>query len=246
MGFWKTLKNIGKVKAENTGEGIVNALAKFDPEGMSEAGMLELEDNVNTMALECAKAKQEWEKEQSEYDTIQKLFEQRMAAAESLSQDPAQAASLEKLLTMIEDMAPEIEREKQEAVFAKELFDELEAATKEAAESVKTARSEFEAVQRQMKRADVDKKRADTQEERAKKLAGIKKGGSSLGSAMDAMKKAANEKEAEADAAKMKAKLFTKADPEKDDPAIAAALAAASGNATPTMSLQERMAALKK
>lgn len=249
MGFWNTITNFGKVKTEQTGVGIVEALAKFDPEGMSEAGMRQLEQQVDDLALETAKAKQEWQKEQAEYDEIQKLFDQRMAAAESLQEqmesNPAIEGSLIKLLDLIDGMAPEIEREKEEAVYAKELFDELELATKEAAEGVKTARAEFDKIHKQMKRAEVDKKRAEVQEERAKKVAGIRQKGSSLGSAMNAMKNAAAQQEAEASAAKMKASLFKTSKPEEDDPAIAAALAAASGDAPKTASASERLAALR-
>ncbi len=51
---------------------------------------------------------------------------------------------------------------------------------------------------------------------------------------------------AKADAAKMKADLFRTSNPEKDDPAIAEALAAAAGNSTPSMTVAERLASLKK
>lgn len=249
MGFWNTVKNFGAVKTEKAGVGIVEALASFDPEGMSEAGMRQMEEQVDELALETAKAKQEWQKEQAEYEEIQKLYEQRMAAAEALQEqietNPNAEASLLSLLDMIEKMAPEIEREKEEAVYAKELFDELEAATREAADGVKTARAEFEQVQREMKRAEIDKKRAETQEERAKKLAGIRKNGSSLDSAMGAMRNAASKRTAEADAAKMKAELFKTSKPEEDDPLIAAALAGASGEAPKATSAADRLAALK-
>jgi len=251
MSFWNTLKNLTTVKTEQAGDGLINALAKFDPEGMSEAGMRQLEENVDSMASECAVAKQEWLKEQQEYDSIQKLFDQRIAAADILSTkisagDTSVEPSLNTLVQLIEDMTPEIEREHEEAVYAKEIFHELELATKDAATQVKTARAEFDKIRRDLKRASVQTDRAKRDEERSKRVAGIRKGGSSLGSAMDAMKNAAAEQTAAADAAKMKADLFRQSTPEKDDPNIAAALVASSGVATSTMTVSERLAALKK
>lgn len=251
MSFWNTLKHFGKAKADSTGATIEQALAKFDPEGMSEAGMRQLEENVDNLATETAQARQEWLKEKTEYDEISKLYEQRLQAAEILQgkveKGEATEQSLMTLVQMLEDMKPEIQREKEEAEYAEQIFKELEESTKQAAEQVKNARVEFEQVRRELKRASLDKQRAERDEERAKRLAGIRQGGNQLGSAMEALKKNVDKRSAEADAAKMKARLFVKDDPEKDDPTIAAALAEASGDTKDDqMSITDRLAALKK
>ncbi len=240
-------------KVDEAIEDFAEALVKFDPETASEAQLAQLEENLGKVSTQCAEARQEYNREQKEANDIEALFNKRMSAAEILqtkltgADDSAKAsieASLTKLLTDLEEMGPELEREKQEAVEAKEILDELESYTKEAAETLKGARSSLTKARRDMEKAGLQAERAKQKEERVKSMAGLKKKGTGLNTALGAMQKAANDSKATADAASMRAKLLKPVEV-SEDANIAAALAEASGETKP-VSVADRLAALKK
>jgi hypothetical protein len=82
--------------------------------------MRTMEQHLDELGLNVAKARQNFDREQKEADAIQTLSHQRMAAAEALQNqangetDPARKAAIEKSLTtlidMMEKMAPDVER----------------------------------------------------------------------------------------------------------------------------------------
>ena len=188
-------------------------------------------------------------------DAIMALLAQRMAAAEQLQSqanaatDPARKASLEKSLTtlvdMLEKMAPDVEREKQDAVDAKGFLEMLESAYQDAGGKLKAARSELERAQRDMARAAQQKQTAEQQAEAARRAAGLVQTTSSLTVALKTMQDVAAKDLASADAAMAKARLLKPSKPEQDDANIAEALAAASGKPPAPTSLTDRLAALK-
>jgi hypothetical protein len=199
-------------------------------------------------------SKHGWEKEDREAKEIQKNYDLRMAAAERLQAKAEAAAAEEKaqieaslgnLLVELEKMAPEIDREIQEAAEAKGYYDELAQAVKTASERLKTARDRLSDAKRRMDVAKVRMERAQEQEERAKVVAGIKKQADSLGTAFDAMSKKAAELESKTEVHTEKTRLLTP--PKTEDPHLAQALKEAAGeHAKPEQSLSERLAALKK
>jgi hypothetical protein len=178
-----------------------------------------------------------------------------MAAAEQLQQqindegDPTRKAQLEKsvetLVGMLEQMTPEVEREKQDEVDAKDYLQILEQTHAEAGGKLKMAHSELERAQRDMMRAAQQREQADRQAEAARRAAGLATQTSSLTVALKAMQEAAAKDLASADAQMSKARLLRPTRPEQDDPNIAAALAIAAGKPPAPQSLSERLAALK-
>jgi len=178
-----------------------------------------------------------------------------MAAAEQLQQqingegDPTRKAAVEKsletLVGMLEQMNPEIEREKQDEVDAKDYLQMLEQTYAEAGGKLKMARSELERAQRDMARAAQQREQADRQAEAARRAAGLASQTSGLTVALKAMQDAASKDLASADAQMSKARLLRPTRPEQDDPNIAAALAVAAGKPPAPRSLSERLAALK-
>ena len=90
------------------------------------------------------------------------------AAAET---DPTRKTAFEKslgtLVTMLEEMAPEIEREEAEAKDAQDFLQMLEQTYADAGTKLKQARSELERAQRAMSRAQQQRQSA---EQRAEKL----------------------------------------------------------------------------
>jgi chromosome segregation ATPase len=249
------MKNLLGVKMDKAAAAGIEALVRWDPKSASEAELRTMEQRLDDLGREVALARQSYDREKREADAIQALSQQRMAAAEQLQRqmdvdsDSGRKAGLEKsletLVSMLEQMAPEVEREKAEAVDAKDYLAMLEQTYAEAGGKLKTARSELERAQRDMARAAQQREQADRQAEAARRAAGLASQTSSLTVALKAMQDAAAKDLAEADAQMSKARLLRPTRPEQEDPNIAAALAAAAGKPPAPQSLSERLAALK-
>ena len=116
------MKNLLGVKMNKAAAAGIEALVRWDPKSASEAELRTMEQRLDDLGREVAMARQSYDKEQREADTIQALSQQRMAAAEQLQQqvdaenDPARKATLERsletLVSMLEQMTSEVEREK--------------------------------------------------------------------------------------------------------------------------------------
>lgn len=251
--FGRFIKNYGKGKLTDALGELRDAIVGFDPEGATEAEIATMEENFDKVNREFSKAKQDWLREKKEADTIEELYQQRLAAAEHIQQQldaqPDNAdqlnAALSQLVETLESMAPEIQREKEEAEDAKEVMDDLEATVKLYAENLRTARSQLKTAARAMEKAKRDEERAAMKAERAARLAGLKQNSSILGSALESMNKQAAEAQARADAAQHKAELLGPTKVE-DNAIVKQALASVSGASPAPSSVSERLAALKK
>jgi len=248
----KFFKHYGKSKIQQGIQSLNDAIVSFDPEGATSAAIAEMEENFDSINKEFSKAKQEWAREQKEADEIEKLRDQRMAAAEHISgqleasPDNAQLdAALTQLLDSLEEMADDITREVEEAVDAKEVMDELDLTVKMYADKLKSARSDMKKAANSMKKAQRQEERAEEKAARAAQQAGITSSANGLSSALESMNRQAQEAQANADAAKRKAQLLGKSEVEEND-AIAAAMAAVSGEAPKPTSAKDRLAALRK
>ena len=249
------MSNLLGVKANQAVTAGVEALIRWDPKSATEAELRTMEQHLDELGTQVAQARQAYDREQKEADAVVALSAQRMAAAEQLqaqanaATDPARKASLEKslatLVDMLEKMAPDLQREKQDAVDAKSFLEMLEAAYTDAGGKLKAARGELERAQRDMARAAQQRQTAEQQAEAARRAAGLAQTTSSLTVALKTMQDVASKDLASADAAMAKARLLKPGKPEEDDANIAAALATASGKAPAPTSLTDRLAALK-
>jgi chromosome segregation ATPase len=254
-GMLAFLRNFAGVKADNAVQAGVEALVRWDPEGASEAELLTMEQHLDDLGRQVAVARQSYDRERREAETIEQLSRQRMAAAEQLQGqisaegDPGRRAALERsletLVAMLEEMAPEAEREKRDAIDAKDFLEMLEKTYAEAGGKLKAARAELERARRDMTRAGHQRMSAERQAEAARQAAGLTRATSSVSVALKAMQEAAARDLASADAAMAKAKLLRPTRPEQEDPNIAAAMAAAAGKSPAPQNLAERLAALK-
>ena len=126
------ISNLVGVKADKAVQAGVEALVRWDPQSASEAELRTMEQNLDDLGRQVATARQSYDKELKEAEAIQALSHQRMVAAEQLEKqiaaetDPTRKAGLERslatLVTMLEQMTPEIEREKKDAVDAKDFL----------------------------------------------------------------------------------------------------------------------------
>lgn len=248
------IRNLLGVKTDQAVQGAVEALVRWDPKSATEAELRTMEQHLDDLGRQVAEARAVYDREQREADAIKTLSAQRMAAAEHLQRqleaesDPARQAalskSLETIVAMLEEMAPEIERETKDAVDALQFLEMLEKSYADAGSKLKSARAELVRAQRDMGRAEQQREMAERQAEAARRAAGLASTTSGLTVALKAMQDSAAKDLASAEAANAKAKLLTPTAPEKDDPNIAAAMAAASGKPAAT-SLSDRLAALK-
>jgi DNA repair exonuclease SbcCD ATPase subunit len=248
------MRNLIGVKADKAVQAGVDALVRWDPQSASEAEMRSMEQHLDELGQQVARARQS-DKETREAEAIQALSTQRMAAAEHLQAqvaaetDPAKKAELERslstLVTMLEQMAPEVDREKKDAVDAKEFLEMLEKTYADAGGKLREGRSQLERAQRDMARAGQQRQMAEQQAEAARRAAGLGTTTSGLNVALRSMQDAAARDLANAESANMKAKLLTPTQPEKDDANIADAMRIASGKGAAPTSLADRLAALR-
>ena len=239
-------KNYGVQKAKDLSNLIAEAIVKFDPEGATEAAIAEIEEKFDKLNLSFSKAKQAWEKENAESVAITTLYNQRLAAAEILQEKPEKAEALAKLVSLLEGMLPDVQREQQEARDAKQYMNDLEALVSQYAEKLKAARQTIETAKRQLAQAELNKQRANEKAEAAKVASGLSASGTSLSSAIAHMENLAQQASTEADAANRKASLLQPTQ-EEDDADIQEAMAQAKGDQQNVgNTIQDRLAALKK
>lgn len=249
------LRNLVGVKTDQAMKSGLEALVRWDPQAATEAELRTMEQHLDELGQEVARARQSFDNERREAEAITQLSHQRMAAAEQLQQqreaaaDPQRKAELEKslatLVGMLEQMQPDMERETHDAKDAEDFLQTLESAYADAGAKLKAARSQLDRAHRDMSRAEQQRDIAERQAETARRAAGLASTTSGLSVALRAMQDAAAKDLATADAARAKAKLLTPSRPEQDDPNIAAALAGASGKVLPTADLGSRLAALR-
>lgn len=249
------IRNLLGVKTDQAVQGAMESLVRWDPKSATEAELRTMEQHLDDLGRQVAEARAVYDREQREADEIKKLSNQRMAAAEHLQTqlngeaDPARKAALEKsletIVSMLEEMAPDIEREERDAVDARQFLEMLEKSYADAGVKLKSARAELTRAQRDMGRAEQQRDMAERQAEASRRAAGLASATSGLTVALKAMQDTAAKDLAAAEAANAKAKLLAPSAPEKDDPNIAAAMAAASGKPAAS-SLSDRLAALKK
>lgn len=232
-------------KVRSAGQAATTALVAFDPKGATEAQLDLMDQQLDQLGQRVAATQRQYSNAKLALEAAQRLNTQRLTAAEALQGDPSKQASLEKLLDIIEQAQPDLSRLKQDESEVKEYLADLQAAYSAAAEKLKGARHELEQAQRGMDRAHVAEERARNRADAAAVTAGIRDGGNTLNTALDAMRRKAAAAEDAAAAADLKASTLAPQDHERDDPSIAAAMAEASGKPAKPQSAAERLAALK-
>jgi len=257
--FFGFLKSFGKNKFGQVGETITQKIVSWDPETATQAEIETMIDELDKITREAGKAKSEYEREKAEADAAQKNYDRYMAAAELLNGrmegakgagDEAKvqelSASLEKLLADLETMNPEVQREAREAQEAYAYYEEIKSLAETSAEKVKTARTQLDKARRDMRMAEVGKERAQARAEKAERLSGLRTETSSLGVALAAMNKQAEQARADAESSEMKAKLLSP-ETQAKDANIQEALKAVSGETEPAQGgFTDRLAALKR
>ena len=250
------IRNLAGVKTDQATQNALEALVRWDPQAATEAELRTMEQHLDDLGLQVAQARAAYDRERREAEAIQQLSQQRMAAAEQLERqlagetDPGRKAGLEKslatLVGMLEQMAPEVDRERQDAEDAQAFLETLEQTYAEAGQKLRAARSELDRARRDMGRAAQQRETAQRRAEAARQAAGLTQSTSGLSVALKAMQESAARDLASAEAASAKAKLLQPTRPEQDDPNIATAMATVSGAAPSPSGLSDRLASLRQ
>src|SRR4051812_7329247 len=128
LAMYSFVRNLVGVKTDQAVNSAVAALVRWDPQSATEAELRTMEQHLDELGRRVAEARMAYDRERKEADAITQLSHQRMAAAEQLNQrvqaeaDPARKGELQRSLTtlvgMLEQMSPDIEREKQDVTDA--------------------------------------------------------------------------------------------------------------------------------
>jgi len=250
------LKSFVGVKSKQLGQDFVKALVEFDPESATQAQLDQMERDLDQAGTVLQKLRADYEREVREAQEAEKHYNQLLAAAELLQrkldaamegEKPGIEASLAKLVTQLEEYAPEVEHEKQDVVEVKALLDEATGAYKAKAQALTQAKQKLDRAKHDMQRAAIEEERAQEKAQRAAEVAGLRQGSATkLNVAVDAMQRQADEARAKAEAARLKASTLTQLSqgPVAGDPNITEALRAVE-NGGRSGSLTDRLAALR-
>lgn len=254
--MYSFIRNLVGVKTDRAVNGAVEAIVRWDPQSATEAELRTMEQHLDVLGRQVAEARMAFDKEKREADAIMTLSQQRMAAAEQIQTrlagetDPTQKSQLERslhtLVTMLETMAPDVDREKQDAVDAADFLHSLEDTYRQAGQKLKSARDDLNRAQRDMGRAAQQREIAEHRAEAARQAAGLSGATSGLSVALKAMQDNASRNLASAEAANSKAKLLAPTRPEQEDPNIAMAMAQVQGRLPAPANLGDRLSALKQ
>ncbi|HMK36671.1 MAG TPA: hypothetical protein VK463_16475 [Desulfomonilaceae bacterium] len=258
-GIFRFLRSFGKEKLNNVGQSITQKIVAWDPETASQAEIEDMIRELDKITIEAGKAKADYDREQAEADAANKNYDKYVAAAELLNKqlqeaqtggDQAKAsgisASLDKLLHELEQMQPEVDREVREAGEAKAYYEEIRSLAEVTAQKVRTARTQLEQAQRDMRRAEIERQRAESRSEKAEYTAGLRKETSSLGVALEAMNRQAEQARAAAAASDMKSKLLGPEPPARDQHIEEALKTVSAEQSAAPSSFADRLAALRK
>jgi DNA repair exonuclease SbcCD ATPase subunit len=251
------ISNLLGVKTDQAVESLITTLVQWDPQSATEAELRTMEDHLDELGRQVAAARTNFDKEKREADAIQLLADQRLAAANQLQTELDQTSfntvrkaeierSLTTLVNLLEEMAPDVDREKQDATDAAEFLQMLRTTYEDAANKLRNARSALGRAHRDMDRAAQQRQMAERQAEAARQAAGLSGATSGLSVALKAMQDTAQRNPVEAEAAKQKVRLLAPTTPEKDDPNIALAMARVRGQTPPSeTTLAYRLATLQ-
>jgi len=252
---WRFLKHYGMTKASGILNDFASAVVAFDPQTATKAQVAMMEVELNKLGGRLSEAEAEVRREHNETLDIEGRYEQYLQAAKILEHKLAETegsekkeeieASLIRVVECLEQLKPELERERHEDQEVESWRCELRRSFEELVQKVRAAQNQMGSAHRQMERARLQRDLAEEQERRNMETAGLASSINSLSVALDSMNQQTSKFRAEAEAFKLKAGLF-QPDRLESDPNVAAALAAARGKvASGYGSISDRLAALK-
>ncbi len=242
MALVNFIKNYGKATAESLSDGIVNLAASVDANGVSEAAIKQKQEEHALLVKQLVEAQVELKREKQEFVDIETAYNKKMTAAERAAAAGDDAAAVE-LADAVEKMLPKLEKERKEFENAERWLTEIQQAADEVAKELLGLRAQINEVKAATKEAELAADRAKKEQARAEQLAGLRKSGNKFDVAMAALQKQADDKNKEAEAARITAEQLRQ-------PTVTISSAASKyldevSDAPATESLQDRLARLK-
>jgi uncharacterized protein (DUF3084 family) len=251
------LKSFIGAKGQEAVQSIVSGLASLDPATASRADLEVLERDLDATGRQVAQLRTDLARERSEADAVSSDYDRMYAAAHHLegqvaaAADPVRKAELETslagLLDRLATMKSRLEAELQDVTDVQDLLAQAETLYKEKAAALSEAKRKLEQANREMERAMTEKQQAERRAEQAAQLAGLRQGhATKLNTALNVFNEKAMAARREAESLRMKADSLKPmlAGP-TGDANVQAALAA-TAQRSPTSSLSDRLAALKR
>jgi chromosome segregation ATPase len=249
----------GLIKTKKIAKDFTNMLALTDKDVAGRADLAVKEKTLDAAGLLLTQLRIAHNHEVQEFERLDAMYHQHLAAAEQLKQkledsatsaaDRAQIeAGLDDLVGKLEKMAPDLEQHRQDVTESEALLHEATDAYQAKADDLKSAKQRLDEAARDLARAQIGNERSKEHAEQAARVAGLRDDGDSNGLdvALSAMQQEAARLRANAEANRMKASaLTTPPATGPDNRFVTEALAAAQGT-KPTSSAIDRLAALKK
>jgi len=251
-------KAIGKIFSEefhNVSKGFLSVLAGIRPDTATDAQLELLADHLKKMSLEVSEAKHRWDNEHAKEVDLEKTFNLKLKTAEILQAgmaDPGitpevrqkKEQGLAQTLKELEAIKPILAREKEldeedrvDFEGTKQAFEQYTSQLDEMKQEVERARDELARTKREEER---EEERAARQE----RLSGLTKRGNSVDVITNTLKQKTEKLKIQADAAKLRADALSKTGSAGNEE-VQKAMEQAKGSSTSTMSLADRLAALK-
>jgi chromosome segregation ATPase len=254
MNPFQFLKNFGQTKAESLAQSGIEALAKIDPKGASQAELRGMEQQLDEIGKKLVLSKEQAENTHQKISDNSVVFSQRLAAAELLEKQLSEEVSeerqnslnksLETLVHQLEEQKNEIDQDKILFEEQKNLVDQLEKSYDLAAQKLKDSHNLIQKAERELLTAKLQKEQALEQVETAKLTAGLTQKQDTLLHAVQALQDQTHQAKREAEVALLKANALDVQDKD-NDPNIAAAMAAITGEKKENLSLTHRLSSLK-
>lgn len=248
----------GLIKTKKIAKDLAGLLAMTDKDAAGQADLAVKERTLDAAGKLLMELRQSHAHEVDEFEKLDKLYKQYLAAAEKLQarlQDAATSdsdkgqieAGLNELVDKLEKMAPELEQHRRDVDDSTGLLKEATQAYEEKAADLKAAKARLDDAQRSLARAKIDNDRARDQAEKAARVAGLRSDeqASGVNVALSAMNEQAAKLRANAEANRLKAQVLAKTPAAPDNQFVAEALAEAA-DTKPAQSVSDRLAALKK
>jgi len=210
-------KNLTKVKAGQAEQGLVNFAAWVDADGVSEAAILQKQEEHKEVVIQVVEAQTAFKKEKKEFDDILALYNKKLTAAtraqadlEANPDNKEAAQALTELLDSVEKLAPKLDKEKAEFESAERWMNEIQSASDEIAKELLGLREQVNEVKAASKEADLALSQANKDKERAERLAGLRTSTNKFDVAIGALQKQAADKQKQVDVARMTAEQLRK------------------------------------
>lgn len=241
-------------------QNVVEKAVEMDPATASKAQLDVMENDLKKASSLVAKLQQDAAREEREAIEVRKRYDLQVSGAKILwdeyntleETDPRRAelgTSLQAMAAELESLKTTVESEEQEATDARQFLAEAEQVLKEKGQQLLDAKKNLTKAGRDLEKAKIRKDSAEAAAETAAQLAGLRDGQlTSMNGAMNALQNQADQANAEAAAARLRAEALKKPQLGTDsDPNVQRAIAAArnGGTALPSPeNLGARLAAL--